>query len=145
MIKLCSKFSFLFFLALNLCSCEPLAITNTAIRVEATDLDKVEAIVHSIFLEFGARAGRPTRERQYAIVKLNGSGRPHGNFFYVTYRTESEQIIVHIQNRDVSQEHLKASREYLLDITDKMNDRFKEAGLKATVQTSSYWIPTPSL
>lgn len=120
-------------------------VTNKAtLKVDASELEKVKAIVHSVFMEFGARYyGLADGRSQYLLFKHPTSDGLGGADYTVAYKAIAEQIVINISDKTGTGADLESSKQYLAKILSLAQEKFKDAGLRVKIETGSFWFPAP--
>ena len=128
-----------------LVGCEAMVTTSAILKVQPSEHEKIESIVHSVFMQYGAKHSVSEGKNYYLLFKAKTSAGPLGPDFLVTYTSMTGTIIVHIQDRSGTGEDLKDTQKYLAEIVSLISKRLKESNLEVTVETKSYRFPAPSI
>jgi hypothetical protein len=127
-----------------LMGCGKVTTTWSTMKIEVQELEKIEGIVHRAFLNSGYVYGEKKKninERNYWIWEDYKEGRRVLYFYTASYRITKEGMEVRITNVSAvdDPEMLARDQKYLIDMTKKIESMFKEADIKATVETGSHW------
>jgi len=113
-------------------------------KTEVQENEKIEGIVHAAFVNSGFAYGEKnvtSNKRKYTICLKNTEDRAIDYYYTVSYKVAKEGIEVRITNVSAvdDPEILACDQKYLMDMTKKIESMFKEAGIKASVETGSHW------
>lgn len=135
------KVAIFYLVAIMFLGCAKLTTTYSTFQIETSNLEKVEAIVHSSFMELGFHGGRYKINKKEQNV-YSVAGQPY--LFEVTYKITNEKVIIQITSNDMNRGYLASVPidEYFSKITNLISKKLQDANLKATVETKSYWVPS---
>lgn len=136
------------FIAMGIClvmlsGCGKVTTTWSNMKTEVREIENIESIVHATFVNSGFVYGEKdvaSNKRKYSICLKNTKGRSIDYYYTVSYKVAKEGIEVRITNVSAvdDPEILACDQKYLMDMTKKIEGMFKEAGIKATVETGSH-------
>ena len=129
--------------------CAKLTTPSATFKIESSDFEKLEVIVHSVFLEMGFHNEGDCFKERRCSYRIRGEKNKEGSYssykFEVKYNMINEQIVILIKNTLTKGSEAKSRKvnEYLSKIIEQINKRLQEMNLKAIVETKSYWVPSP--